>query len=125
MSYFDQTTIANAAGTVINPAQDETIILLRRIAKLLESSATTDSSQRQRVIAEQATAANLNVTASVTFASAQSVNSTAVASTVNMGQVVVGYGPQAAAAANIIDSRFQLIDIARAAYANGIRAKLT
>lgn len=121
MSYFDQTRVSNAAGTAINPVQDETIVLLRRIAKLLESSAVTDSSQRQRVIVEQATAANLNITASGTVAA----NSTAVASTVNMGQVVVGFGGQATAAANIIDSRFSLIDIARNSYANGIRSKLT
>lgn len=115
MSYFEQTRVANTSGTAVNPAQDETIILLRRIAKLLESNAVTDANQRQRVIVEQATAANLLVTA----------NTTAVASTVNMGQVVVGYGPQAAVAANIIDSRFQLIDIARNSYANGIRSRLT
>lgn len=119
MSYFEQTKITNAAGTAINPVQDETVILLRRIAKLLESSAVTDSSQRQRVVVEQTTAANLNVTASGT------VNSTAVATTVNMGQVVVGFGGQAVAAANIVDSRFQLIDIARNSYANCIRSKLT
>ncbi len=121
MSYFDQTRVSNAAGTAINPVQDETIILLRRIAKLLESSAVTDSSQRQRVIVEQGTAANLLVTASGTVAA----NSTAVASTVNMGQVVVGFGGQATAAANIIDSRFSLIDIARNTYSNGIRSKLS
>lgn len=112
MSYFDQTRVANAAGTTINPATDEAIILLRRMVKLLESNAVVDSSQRQRVVVEQATAANLNVT------------TTLPASAANIGQVVAGYGPQAAAAANIIDSRFQLIDIARNTYANGIRSKL-
>lgn len=113
MSYFEQTRVANTSGTAVNPAQDETIILLRRIAKLLESSAVTDANQRQRVIAEQATAASLNVT------------STPIASTTNIGQVVTGFGGQATAAANIIDSRFQLIDIARNSYSNGIRSRLT
>lgn len=121
MSYFDQTRITNADGTAINPAQDESVILLRRIAKLLESSAVTDSSQRQRVVVEQATAASLNTTVAGTVAVSSSV---AGASTANIGQVVVGYGGQAVAAANIIDSRFQLIDIARNAYANGIRTNL-
>lgn len=41
--------ITDSAGDIINPSQDETIILLRRIAKLLEPIGTQDSAQRQRV----------------------------------------------------------------------------
>jgi hypothetical protein len=41
--------ITDSAGDIINPAQDETIILLRRIAKLLEPIGTQDSLQRQRI----------------------------------------------------------------------------
>jgi hypothetical protein len=41
--------IVDSTGDIINPAQDETIILLRRISKLLEPLATQDSQQRQRV----------------------------------------------------------------------------
>jgi len=58
------------------------------------------------------------------MAAGAGVNSTPVASSVNIGQVVTGYGPQAVAAANIVDSRFMLIDIARQAYASGIRRNL-
>ncbi len=120
MSYFEQTRISKGDGTVINPSEDESIVLLRRIAKLLESSAVTDMAQRQRVIAEQATAANLNVTAAISG----TATATLAAATVNAGQFVVGFGGQASAAANIIDSRFFLIDIARNTYANGIRQNL-
>jgi hypothetical protein len=51
MSYIDvkEVNLLDADGQVINPAQDETIILLRRIAKLLEPIGTQDSAQRQRV----------------------------------------------------------------------------
>ncbi len=51
MSYIDvkEVNLLNADGQVINPAQDETIILLRRIAKLLEPMGTQDINQRQRV----------------------------------------------------------------------------
>jgi hypothetical protein len=122
MSYFEQTRIAKSDGTIVNPSEDESLVLLRRIAKLLESSAVTDIAQRQRVIAEQATAGNLNVTAAIT--GTPSVNATLQAATVNAGQFVVGFGGQASAAANIIDSRFFLIDIARTAYASGIRQNL-
>jgi hypothetical protein len=120
MSYFEQTRISKSDGTVINPSEDESLVLLRRIAKLLESSAVIDIAQRQRVICEQATAANLNVTASVSG----STTATLAAATVNAGQFVVGFGGQASAAANIIDSRFFLIDTARNAYANGVRQNL-
>jgi hypothetical protein len=51
MSYIDvkEVNLLNEDGQVINPAQDETVILLRRIAKLLEPMGTQDASQRQRV----------------------------------------------------------------------------
>lgn len=41
--------IVDSTGDIINPAQDETIILLRRISKLLEPMATQDPLQRLRV----------------------------------------------------------------------------
>ncbi len=51
MSYIDvkEVNLVDENGQVINPAQDETIILLRRIAKLLEPMGTQDGAQRQRV----------------------------------------------------------------------------
>lgn len=51
MSYIDvkEVNLLNEDGQVINPAQDETIILLRRIAKLLEPMGTQDINQRQRI----------------------------------------------------------------------------
>ena len=41
--------ITDSAGDIINPSQDETIILLRRIAKILEPIGTQDAQQRQRI----------------------------------------------------------------------------
>ena len=54
MSYIDvkEVNLLNENGQTINPAQDETIILLRRIAKLLEPSAVQDANNRQRVAVE-------------------------------------------------------------------------
>ena len=51
MSYIDvkEVNLLDADGQVINPAQDETVILLRRIAKLLEPMGTQDANQRQRI----------------------------------------------------------------------------
>jgi hypothetical protein len=74
-------------------ATDESLILLRRIVKLLESNAVVDSANRQKVIVEGS--ANINGTIAVGNIS-----------------TMAGYGQQ------------QYIDIARNAYANGIRSKL-
>jgi hypothetical protein len=84
---------------------DEQIALLRRMVKLMESQATVDAGNRQRVSLDaapatvtvaQATASNLNVTLGGV-------------STVN----IAGYNQQ------------QFIDVARTAYNTGIRSKLT
>lgn len=97
MSYIppsDSQYILNASGTTINPATEETLVLLRRMVKLMEPLAVQDSQQRQRVavetIANMATLAQLNNMS--TFGS--------------------------------VDGRFHFIDMARNAYANGIRNNL-
>jgi len=114
----------------INPAQDETIVLLRKIVQLLQSNATIDTKQRQKVIIDAvgtivATGLTTEVTTAIPVSGTVSANSTPVASAVNMGNVTVQFGPQATATAAGLDSRFLLIDTARNAYANGIRSKIT
>ncbi len=99
MSYFEQTKVTDSTGTLINPVQDENIVLLRKITKLLEASATADSSQRQRVTVEGAT---------ITSGTVTTVGS--VTSAVALGGV---------------DARYLFIDTARNAYANGIRTNLS
>lgn len=79
-------------------ATEETLILLRRIVKLLESNAVVDSANRQRVAVE--TIPTTTVTGTVAV------------STVTTLSTVAGHGLQ------------QFVDIARNAYANGIRSKL-
>ena len=121
MSYFDKTKLTDSSGNIINPAQDDSIALLRKIVKLLEASATSDTKQRQKVVMEaigtnNGTPTEVNATIPVT--------STAAASSVNTGNVTIQYGAQATAAGSGIDSRFSMIDTARTAYANGVRAKL-
>ena len=122
MSYIpasDSQYILNASGTTINPSTDESIILLRRIAKLLEPIAVQDSAQRQRITVEnstvtvaQATATNLNATVSQATASNLNANVGTVTSVTN----IAGLGG--------VDPRFQFIDAARIAYSTGIRNNL-
>ena len=77
------------------PASDEALVLLRRMVKLMEPLAVQDSAQRQKV--------NVEVISNISTVTTVS----------NIG-LLAG-----------IDPRYQFIDQARNAYANGIRANIT
>jgi hypothetical protein len=133
MAYFPnnpngQATSANSAPVVLSSnqspslvAQDDTIVILARILKLLESLSIVDSAQRQRVVVD-AFGAGLSVTVA-------SGNITVA------GTVAVSSLPATPAGANIIGSlnnlgtiagmdREMYINQARVAYNTGISAKL-
>jgi hypothetical protein len=80
------------------PASDEAIALLRRMVKLMEPLAVQDVAQRQRVTLDA-------ITTGLALGAVTTVG--------NIG----GLGG--------VDPRFQFIDQARNAYANGIRANIT
>lgn len=132
MAYFPnnpngQATSANSAPVVLSStqspslvAQDDTIVILARILKLLESLSIVDSAQRQRVVVD-AFAAGLTVTLGAGGAS--------------IGTVAVSSLPATPAGANVIGSinnlatiagmdREMYINQARTAYNTGISAKL-
>ncbi len=108
MSYFEQTKVTDSTGLIINPVQDETVLLLRRLVKLLESNAVVDSSNRQKVTVEGATITSGTVT------TVSTVTAVTTVSTVSNVALVAN-----------VDPRFQMIDWARQAYNSGIRANLT
>ena len=134
MAYFEQTRISDSTGTVINPAEkqtlytasppndsaapvvrtapgsvDDQVVLLRRIVKLLESQAATDPQQRQRMTID-------NIAGSLTLGTVSTVTGVTTVSTVttvsNM-TTLAGY-----------DQRLYS-DWARTSYNTGIRAQLT
>lgn len=107
--------VTNAANTRINPATQETLALLateestallRRIVRQIDSLAVVDSAQRQKVTID-------SITGSLTLATVTTVTTV---STVTSVTNLAGFGG--------VDPRFMLIDTARNAYANGIRAVL-
>ena len=137
MAYFEQTKLTNSSGIVINPAEkqdlytfdpptdapapvvrtapgsiDDQLALLRRIAKVLESTAACDPQQRQRVTVDAFTAgvALPTVTAVTTVATVTTV--TTVTSVTNIAGLL-GWNQQAFA------------DPARTAYNTGIRRHIT
>ena len=79
-------------------ATHESLVLLRRIVNLLESNAVVDAANRQRVAVEVIPTTTVQGTVAVTTVT-------------NIG-TIAGHGLQ------------QFVDIARNAYANGIRSKL-
>jgi hypothetical protein len=91
-----KTSIVDSTGNAISPAGDDSILYLRRMVKLMESNATVDAGNRQRVsIDAVGTGVSLAVTSTITLAT------------------IAGQNQQ----------MYQ--DVARNAYANGIRANLT
>lgn len=109
MAYLEQTQITDGRDVVVNPASEESVVLLRRIAKLLESLATVDPQQRQRVVVD----AGITIAASQTLGTVSTVSAvTSVGTITNLTQVA-GWNQQIFA------------DPARTAYNSGIRSQLT
>jgi hypothetical protein len=101
---------------VVSSRSDDLLVMLSRIVKLLESNATVDSAQRQRVAVDAVTAAPLNVAGNGTAAAAMRVtlaNDSAgiLASVSNL-------------AANAGMDREQYINIAKQTYSQSIRSGL-
>lgn len=108
MAYLEQTQITDEKDVIVNPASEESIILLRRIAKVLEMQSAVDPQQRQRVV--------VDATATVAIAAAQTLgtvtNVGTVGSITNLASVN-GWNQQ------------MFADPARHAYNSGIRSQLT
>ena len=109
MAYLEQTQITDERDVVVNPASEESVVLLRRIAKLLESQAAVDPQQRQRVVVD----AGITIAASQTLGTVTTVSTvTSVGTITNLTQLA-GWNQQIFA------------DPARTAYNSGIRSQLT
>ena len=112
MAYLEQTQITDERDVVVNPASEESVVLLRRIAKLLESQAAVDPQQRQRVVVD----AGITIAASQTLGTVSTVSavtSVGTISTITNLTQVAGWNQQIFA------------DPARTAYNSGIRSQLT
>ena len=105
--------LKDTTSTVINPATEDSMVLLRRIVRQIDSLATVDTKQRQRVTAD-AWGASID-----TGAGASSAGTTirvAVSSDTYTTTSITNFGG--------VDGRYLFIDTARNAYANGIRQNL-
>lgn len=113
MAYFETQKLKDSSGNIINPAQDEQIVLLRRLIKLIESQNATDLANRQRITID-------SITAGVALATVSAV--TAITNALPPGTNAIGAITNVQQLAGA-DHR-QFIDIARTAYNTGIRSRL-
>lgn len=109
MSYIENVNLTNTNNEQVNPATEETVLLLKRLLHLANTLATQDSAQRQKVTID-------SITGSLTLSTVTTVG------TVNTVSTITGLG---AGAGFSVDARYQLIDQARNTYSNSIRSKLT
>ena len=102
--------LKDTTSTQVNPATDDSIILLRRMVKLMESQAAVDSSNRQRITLDSlGPATAITTTVPVSAFNTVTVGNASLATTVS---TLAGQN----------DQMFQ--DSARTAYALGIRQNL-
>lgn len=99
--FATQTTLATLNTTAATLATEESVILLRRIAKLSDSLGVVDSNQRQRVSVDTVT----------------TVTTVTTTGTVTSATNLVALGG--------VDGRYLYIDTAHNVYANAIRPNLT
>ena len=119
--------LENSIQAVINPATEDkqddlsdSIILLRRMVKLLESSAVVDANMRQRVAVDNILAFSGSGTPLGGIgAGSPGVNSITAAApaATNVSYTPVWVGP--------VDQRYVLMDQSRNTYANAIRPNLS
>lgn len=95
--------IKDSSDTRVNPATEDSLILLRRILRQIDSLGVVDSAQRQKITLD-------SITGSLTLAAVTTV------STVTSATNLVALGG--------VDGRYLHIDTARNASANGIRNNL-
>lgn len=107
----DSVNVLNASGSTVNPATEESIILLKRMVKLLESNATVDASNRQRIITEAGSVSTVSIAATQTLATLTSItNAVPVGNVATMGGV---------------DPRWKFMELARISYSNVVRSRLS
>jgi hypothetical protein len=113
MAYLNQVNTINEKGNIVNPATEEAVILLRRMVKILENQASTDTAQRQRFTLDSITA-GLTLGTVSTVTAVTGITNALPAGTNNIGSINLAGQDQK-----------QFIDISRTNYNTGIRSKLT
>ena len=131
--YYDDPNISQAVSSDVSAIQDQ-LGLLRRIVKLLESNATVDSNNRQRISID-ASPNTLVVSGSVGQIGTYTVSGSVVASSSMASQLGNSYPdstnpytltsrPAFITSEFPVSQEWRIMHEARNAYANGIRSKI-
>jgi hypothetical protein len=117
MAYLEQTQLTDEKDVIVNPGSEEALVLLRRMVKLMESQATVDSGNRQRISLSNVEP-NLTLGGVTTVTSVTTVNAvTSITNPLPAGTNAIGY-----IGGILGDTR---IDLSRQTYSTAIRDKLT
>jgi|LakMenEpi03Aug12_release.lakeMendotaPanAssembly.Ray.scaffolds.fasta_scaffold173960_2 hypothetical protein len=109
MAFFEKTQITDSNDNVTNVASEDSIVFLRRIAKILENQQAVDPQQRQRITLD-------SITAGVTLPAVTTVTTVTTVATVSAVTNIAG----------LFSWNQQILaDPARTAYNTGIRSALT
>jgi hypothetical protein len=115
----DAVGVKNTEGVRVNPATDDSIVYLRRMVKLMESQATVDAGNRQRITIDALGGAAVTTTVPVSG----SVTATVASTTLTAATAGIITNATIATIAGQNQQMYQ--DVARNAYANGVRNNLT
>jgi hypothetical protein len=105
---------ANSSGEIINPTTDETVLLLRRMVKMMESNTVVDANMRQRIIVDTATSVFGGYNLSVGGTNYPTIGVPSANTTVSY--LATWAGP--------VDPRWTNVEQARISYNTGIRNNL-
>ncbi len=134
MAYFPnnpngQATSADSAPVVLSSnqspslvAQDDTLVILARILKLIESLSIVDAAQRQRITLDAVTSGLALGSVTVTSAPTTTVTGTVSINAIPAGANIIGSLNNLGTIAGM--DREMYINQARVAYNTGISAKL-
>lgn len=105
-------TLQDTTATVVNPATDDSAMLLRRLVRQVDSLAVVDSAQRQKVTID-------SISGSLTLGTITTVGTVTTVTTVSTLTSATNL-----VALGGVDGRYLYIDTARNASSNGIRTNL-
>ena len=100
--------VVDSTGANVDMAKDASVVLLRRIVKLMEASGNVDTSNRQKITVDAPLPAGSNTIGTVTVGTVSTVSSVTN---------VAGIGTY--------DPKLMFMEMARASYESGIRSKIS
>ena len=120
--YYDDLNIAAKDNSLV--LMQSQLDMMKRVVKLLESNATVDVSNRQRIAVETIPTVAVTLAAAPTTTIITTGTTATVAQNTNASPYTLGNVTALSISEGPVDQRWRIIDAARTAFANGIRNNL-